>query len=93
MSNIKKNYVNSIRCFFNGVMYSLKIIKKCENKETLAGYAVIIVAELYALSNLIRIVISVISQRNSYINMSAASILAVVLLQIAAFVALTHYDY
>lgn len=42
---------------------------------------------------MVRIAISVITQRNSYVNMSVASILVIVLLQLAAFVALTHYDY
>lgn len=76
-----------------GVRYSVEKVKHYGNREIPAGYAVITMAGLYALSNLIRIVISVISQRNSYINMSAASILVVTLLQLAAFVALTHYDY
>ncbi|MDE7266526.1 MAG: hypothetical protein K2N89_03565 [Lachnospiraceae bacterium] len=71
----------------------IKKIKKYEKKEIPAGYMVIAAAGVYAFSNLIRVVISVITQRNSYINMLAASILAVILMQLAAFVALTHYDY
>lgn len=76
-----------------GFRYSVEKIKHYESTEIPAGYTVIAIAGVYALSNLIRIIISVILQRNSYINMSAASILAVILLQVAAFAALTHYDY
>lgn len=76
-----------------GFRYSVEKVKHYESTEIPAGYTVIAIAGVYALSNLIRIIISVILQRNSYINMSAASILAVILLQVAAFAALTHYDY
>lgn len=68
-------------------------VKKYENKEIPAGYTAIAIAGIYAFSNLVRVAISVISQRNSYINMSVASILAVIFFELAAFVALTHYDY
>lgn len=85
--------MNNIRLVSDRVMQLAEKIKKHENKEIPAGYTVIAVAGIYSFSNLIRTVISVIAQRNSYINMSAASVLAAVLFQLAAFVALTHYDY
>ena len=85
--------MNKICYMSDRLLQSVEKIKKYENKEIPAGYAVIAIAGLYASSNLIRTVISVITQRNSYINMSVASMLAAVLFQLAAFVALTHYDY
>lgn len=85
--------MNNIRLVSDRVMQLVEKIKKHENKEIPAGYTVIAVAGIYSFSNLIRTVISVIAQRNSYINMSAASVLAAALFQLATFVALTHYDY
>lgn len=73
--------------------YHLEKLKKYDDKEVPAGYAVIVIAGVYASSSMVRTAISVITQRNSYINLSAASILAVILLQLAAFVSLTHFDY
>lgn len=85
--------MRNIRHASDKVMQLAEKIKKHENKEIAAGYTVICIAATYSFSNLIRVVISVITQRNSYINLSGVSMLAVVLLQVAAFVALTHYDY
>lgn len=85
--------MNNIRHMSDRVLQLVEKIKKYENKEIPAGYTAIAIAGIYAFSNLVRVAISVISQRNSYINMSAASILAVIFFELAAFVALTHYDY